>query len=66
MKRALAYVALLLLLGAFAQSGTAYAPQQQGLLLSGNWQWYEEVERRQLTAWNQNGFFPIRWQAYIH
>lgn len=26
MKRALAYVALLLLLGAFAQSGTAYAP----------------------------------------
>lgn len=42
MKRALAYVALLLLLGAFAQSGTAYA-QQQGLL-SGNWQWYEEVD----------------------
>lgn len=34
MKRALAYVALLLLLGAFAQSGTAYA-QQQGLYYQG-------------------------------
>jgi len=30
MKRALAYVALLLLLGAFAQSGTAYAPAAGG------------------------------------
>ena len=65
MKCALAYVALLLLLGAFAQSGTAYAPQQQGLLLSGNWQWYEEVDEDSRLLGIRMAF-PIRWQACIH